>query len=48
MIQSISSSDDDSVIDLVMLNENIRDMSMKMKSEVLQSVEVEIPPFHKF
>ena len=42
MVRSISSTEDGSIIDLIELNSNIRDMSMKMKSEALQSVEVRI------
>lgn len=42
MVRSISSTEEGSIIDLIELNSNIRDMSMKMKSEALQSVEVRI------
>ena len=42
MVRSMSSTDESSILELIGLNDYIRYISMKMKSEVLQSVEVSI------
>lgn len=47
MVRSISSTEDSSLLDLLILNDNIHEMSVKMKSEALQSVEVKIMCIHK-
>lgn len=42
MVRSMSSTEEGSILELIGLNDYIRYISMKMKSEVLQSVEVRI------